>query len=168
MGFLSIIEKIADVIYEDIHTPESFKMGQKFEDYVQQYLFPNNYYDILEKTHSYQANSKAYIEASLNPDFKFRDRYTKREFYVEAKFRTGMYKDKLVWCNETQLTRYHEINRKTPVFLILGDGGKPDWPEYLSLIPMSKAKYTGLFPSYVDRFEIEPEKTVTSKLLWRL
>ena len=166
MGFLDIIGKISDVILDDLLTPESFKMGQKFEEYVEEYLFPGNYYDCLEKTHSYQTNSKNYVEASLNLDFKFRDRYTKKEFYVEAKFRTSVYKNKIVWCNEKQLARYQAVNRQTPVFLMLGDGGKPNWPEYLSLVPLSKAKYTGLFPSYVDQFEIEPEKPVTSKILW--
>ncbi len=166
MGLISLISKIANVISDEIYTPKAFKDGQEFENYVEDYLFPNNYYDLLEKTHSYQTNSYNYVESSLNPDFKFRDRYTQREFYVEAKFRTGLYNNNLVWCTETQLARYHHINRYVSVFLILGAGGKPDWPEYLSLIPMSKAKYTGLFPSYADRFEIEPEKPVTSKMLW--
>ncbi|HTE01715.1 MAG TPA: hypothetical protein VK668_20645 [Mucilaginibacter sp.] len=166
MGLLSILTGIADVISNDINTPESFKQGQKFENYVEEYLFPNSYYDVLEKTHSYQTNSKSYVESSLNPDFKFRDRYTKKEFYVEAKFRTNVYKNKLVWCNDKQLARYQDINKRISVFLILGDGGKADWPEYLSLIPISKAKYTGLFPSFVDQFEIEPEKAITSKILW--
>jgi hypothetical protein len=166
MGLLSIINKIADVISDEINTPESFKKGQKFEDYVEKYLFPHSHFEVIEKTHNYKTNSQGFIEASMNPDFKFRDRYTKKEFYLEAKFRTSMYQGKLVWCNDKQLLRYQTINKHTPVFLILGDGGKPDWPEFLSLIPISKAKYTGLFPYFVDQFEIEPEKPVTSKLLW--
>ncbi len=166
MGILSLVSKIVTVISDEINTPESFKRGQQFEDYVEKYLFPPNYYDLTEKTHNYQTNSKHYVEASLNPDFKFRDRLTKKEFYIEAKFRTNFYKDKLVWCNEKQLARYKYINQNTPVFLLLGDGGKPNWPEYISLIPISKAKYTGLFASFVDQFEIEHEKQVTSKVLW--
>jgi hypothetical protein len=166
MRLFSTLNKIADVISDAINTPESFKMGQEFEDYVEKYLFPKSHYDVLEKTHNYQTNSRNYVEASLNPDFKFRDRYTKKEFYVEAKFRTSIYNNKLVWCNEKQLERYQIINQRLPVFLIIGYGGKADWPEYLSLIPLSKAKYTGLFPSFVDQFEIEHEKAVSSKILW--
>lgn len=120
MRLFSTIAKIAEVISEAINTPESFKMGQEFEDYVQEYLFPNNYYDLLEKTHNYHENSKSYVEASLNPDFKFRDRYTKKEFYVEAKFRTNVYNNKLVWCNDKQLQRYQSINKQTTVFFITG------------------------------------------------
>lgn len=166
MGLFSIISKIADVISDDINTPESFKVGQQFEDYVHKYLFPNTYYDVIEMTHGFQTNRKNYVEASLNPDFKFRDKYTKKEFWVEAKFRTRMYKNKLIWCNEKQLARYQLLNKQIPVFLILGDGGKAAFPDGVSLIPLSKAKYTGLFPSFVDQYAIELEKPVTSKELW--
>jgi hypothetical protein len=166
MGLFSLINKIAEVISDEINTPQSFKDGQRFEDYVEEYLFISKYYDLLEKTHNYQTNSKHYVESSLNPDFMFRDRYTNREFYVEAKFRAHLYNNKLVWCNNEQMQRYQNINKFIPVFLILGDGGKPNWPDYLSLIPLSKAKYTGLFPWFVDQFEIEPERAITSKVLW--
>ena len=166
MSFLSIIRTGLNAMIEEANTPESLKRGLQFEDYVQEYLFPKSYYDVLEKTHNYQTNSKSYVEASLNPDFKLRDRFNKKEFYLEAKFRSGFYDGKLVWCNDKQLQRYQAINKRTPVFLILGDGGKADWPDHLSLIPLSKAKYTGLFPSFVDHFQIEPERPVSSKMLW--
>ena len=166
MRLFSTLNKIADVISDAINTPESFKMGQEFEDYVKEHLFPPNYYNLLEMTHNYHTNHENYIESSLNPDFKFRDRYTKKEFYVEAKFRTNVYQNKLVWCNDKQLQRYQSINKQTPVFLLLGDGGKANWPDGIALIPLSKAKYTGLFTSFVDQFAIEPEKPVTSKILW--
>lgn len=166
MRLLSIIGKIADVISDGINTPESFLRGEDFEKYVEDYLFLKSHYELLEKTHNYQTNSKNYVEASLKPDFKYRDRVTKKEFYVEAKFRTSDYKNKFVWCNEAQLSRYQAINKQNPVFLILGDGGKADWPDNLSLIPISKAKYTGLFPSFVDQFAIVPGLAVSSKVLW--
>jgi hypothetical protein len=166
MRLLSIIGKIVDVVSDEIYTPESFLRGEDFEKYVENYLFPKTYYDLLEKTHNYRINSKNYVEASLKPDFKYRDRLTKKEFYIEAKFRTNDYKNKFVWCNDAQLIRYQVINKITPVFLILGDGGKADWPDNLSLIPLSKAKYTGLFPSFVDQFSIVLELAVSSKVLW--
>jgi hypothetical protein len=116
MRLLSIIGKIADVISDEINTPESFHKGEDFEKYVEQYLFPKSHYDLLEKTHNYQTNSQNYVEASLKPDFKYRDRFTKKEFYVEAKFRTSDYKNKFVWCNDKQLSRYQAINNQTYFF----------------------------------------------------
>ncbi len=165
MGLLSILGKGLKAMIDEATTPESFKIGEKFEDYVRKYLFVDNYYDILERTHNYKTN-KDYVQSSLKPDFTFRDRWTKKEFYVEVKFRTGTYNNKIVWCNEKQLTRYLEYNTERPVFLILGMGDKPDYPEFLSLIPLTQAKYTGLFPSHAEKFEIEIDKPISSKTLW--
>ncbi|MDQ6722780.1 MAG: hypothetical protein M3Z01_00735 [Thermoproteota archaeon] len=166
MGLISILNKGINAMIDEVRTPESFKIGERFEDYVRQFLFINDDYDILERTHNYNSNSKDYVESSLKPDFKFRDRRTKKEFYVEAKFRTSDYKGKIVWCNEKQLFRYREYHKEKPVFLILGMGENPNYPEFLSLISLSQAKYTGLFISVVEKFEIEFDKPVASKTLW--
>ncbi len=165
MGLLSILGKGIKAMIDEATTPESFKMGQKFEDYVREHLFIDKYYDLLEKTHDYNTN-KDYVQSSMKPDFKFRDRLTKKEFYVEAKFRTGLYNNKIVWCNDKQLLRYSEYNREKPVFIIIGMGDEPKHPEFLSLIPLSQAKYTGLFPSHAEKFEIDVKKAVPSKTLW--
>jgi hypothetical protein len=165
MSILSIIAKGIEAMIDEATTPESFKMGEKFENYVRDFLFVDNYYDIVERTHNYKTN-KDYVESSLKPDFTFRDRWAKREFYVEVKFRTGLYKDKISWCNEKQLARYQAFSKTKPSFLILGMGENPKYPEFLSLIPFSEAKYTGLFPSFAEKFAIELDKPVSSKTLW--
>ena len=118
---------------------------------------------LVERTHNYTANHKDYVEASLKPDFTFRDRKTNKEFYVEAKVRSNTMNDKIVWCNQKQLDRYNAYNKQKPVFLILDFGETSD---FLSLIPLNKAKYTGLFPSYAKQFKIEYDKPITSKILW--
>jgi len=166
MGLLSILSKGIQAMIDEATTPESFKIGQKFEDYVREHLFVSNYYDLLERTHDYITN-KDYVGSSLKPDFTFRDRLTKKEFFVEAKFRTGLYNNKIMWCKEKQLTRYLEYNKERPVFLLLGMGEKPEYPEFLALIPLAQARYTGLFPSHAEKFEIELKKAVSSKVLWR-
>ncbi len=165
MGLLSILGKGLQAMINEATTPESFKMGEKFENYVREHLFIKSYYDILERTHDYKTN-KDYVQSSLKPDFTFRDRWTKKEFYIEAKFRTRLYNNKIIWCNDNQLKRYLEYNKEKPVFLILGMGENPNFPEFLSLIPLAQAKYTGLFPSHAEKFEIELDKPVSSKVLW--
>lgn len=168
MGLLSILGKGIQAMVDEAMTPESFKVGQKFEDYVREFIFIDRYYDLLERTHDYNRNSKDYVESSLKPDFKFRDRRNKREFYVEAKFRTGLHKGKIIWCNEKQLQRYNAYNLEVPVFIILGMGEEPDYPEFLSLIPLASAKYTGLFPSVAEKFEIEVDEPIPSGNVWRV
>jgi len=43
---------------------------------------------------------------------------------------------------------------------------RPKKPEFLSLIPLTQAKYTGLFQSHAEKFEIQVGKPIPSKMLW--
>jgi len=167
MSILSSLSKAIRTFVDDRNTPESFKVGEKFENYVRKELFTDELYKLVERTHDYSTNSKDFVEASVKPDFKFYDKAAKREFHVEAKFRSGnLYQGKLEWCKPFQLRRYQEYNKQLPVFLILGIGGRPDSPAALSLIPLSEAKYAALFPKFVEQFNIPLNKAVSSKNLW--
>lgn len=166
MGIFSAISKGFKAVIDDINTPESFKAGQAFEDYVRDKLFTKNYYEMLERTHNYQTN-KDYVKSSLKPDFKFEDKFTKRQFYVEAKFRTKLYQNKVVWCDDFQLARYARFDKESPVFVVLGLGGEPNNPEFLSLLPIFQARYTGLFDSHIEKFEIKASRPVQSTTLWQ-
>jgi hypothetical protein len=150
---------------EEANTPESFKKGEQFEKYVREYLFTEEHYDLIERTHNYTTN-KDYVEASLKPDFKLRDKKNKKEFYLEAKFRSCLYDNKIMWSNDKQLKRYIEISKEKPVFIIIGMGDKPNYPDGLFLLPLEKAKYTGLFINHAEKFEIPFDKSVKSNILW--
>lgn len=49
MGLLSILEKGVKAMLNEALTPESFKVGQNFEEYVREYIFTDDKYDLLEK-----------------------------------------------------------------------------------------------------------------------
>lgn len=166
MGLLSILGNGIKAMLNEAMTPESFKEGQNFENYVREYIFPEHYYDLVERTHDYYSNSRDYVESSLKPDFTFRDRLTKREFYVEAKFRTKMYDGKIIWCNDKQLQRYRQYHKEKPVFIILGMGQDAKNPDSLYLMLLDEAKYKGLFQNYAEQFEIKLDRPVTSRTLW--
>lgn len=160
------LKKTFNSLVDGYNTPESFKIGEQFENYAIKYHFPEDYYQVLERTHDYVGN-KNYVASSLNPDFKFRDRKTKKEFYVEAKFRTSFIKDnKQEWCKPFQLKRYSDVNIKIPVFLLLGLDGCPDMPDLISLMPLPK--YSALYPSVIKKYEIQLDAYVTSGHLWSL
>jgi len=163
MSFISALRSGINGIIDDITTPESFKLGERFEKYVRDVLFPESHYILVERTHNYNTNKKDFVEASLKPDFKFRDKKTNKEFYVEAKVRSNTLDGKIVWCNQKQLDRYNGYNKQKPAFIILDFG---ETSEFLSLIPLSKAKYTGLFPSYAKQFQIDYDIPVKSQTLW--
>jgi hypothetical protein len=168
MGLLNKITKIAKAAYNEASKPESFSKGEEFEDYVRKYIFPNDRYELIHRTHSYNDNKGDYIESTLYPDFLFRCKETGKEFYVEAKFRSGFYDEKVEWTYPKQLKRYHEIDRKKTVFLCLGLHGTPKNPEFVFIIPMKKIKYTGLFNSFLDDYEFYIKKPVFSSYLWKL
>lgn len=165
MKIISALSKGWQAIVDEYSTPESFKIGEQFENYVRNELFVDRYYDIMERTHSYKANQD-YIHSSMKPDFTFWDKWTKKEFYVEVKFRTGLYGNKIVWCNENQLIRYLQYSKQRPMFLALGMGDSSKKPDAVYLIPMQEARYTGLFPSHAQKFAIKANEPISSKVLW--
>ena len=54
MGFLDSLAKAAKVLVDDLNTPESFKIGEKFEKYSREFIFPQNKYKLLKQTHHTQ------------------------------------------------------------------------------------------------------------------
>ncbi len=147
-------------------TPETFRKGEEFEKYVRNNIFTKEHYIIVEKTHQYLQNFEDFIESTRNPDFKLRDKLNNREFYLEAKFRSATYKDKLDWCRSDQLKRYQEFNKVFPVFIIIGLGGSPANPRFLYLIPLVESKYTELYKSALKKFEIPANLPVPTHSLW--
>jgi hypothetical protein len=165
MGLLDSIIKGVKTTIADYKTPDSFKIGQLFEEIVRGGIFPPNYYDLVEKTHDYQSNKSDFVESSKKPDFTFRDRYTKKQFFVEAKFRSTLLNGKIEWSNPAQIKRYQEIQKLLPVFILIGFYAEDDELQVF-LIPLTAIKYTGIYPSFAKRYQIEYYKPITSKKLW--
>ena len=127
--------------------------GSRFESFVSEEIFTDKLFALVEMTRDFDSNSKRFEERSLNPDFLFRDKRTKEEFWIEAKYRTGLFKNEkgqLVCeiCKPWQLDRYKEVERSTgkKVYICLGLGDDPRRPETVHLIPITDA-YPRLFHS---------------------
>jgi hypothetical protein len=155
-----------------IKKPEdtSFEKGAKFEKFIEDKFFPKEHYNLVEKTHSYETNNERYVESSMNPDYQFRDIKEKKTFWVEAKFKSHFTKGKVEWCASiNQLSRYRKSSKKMPLFLILGMGGSPDNPKYVSLIPLTGKflKYRHLYFKEVESHTIDISKHVSSLDLWK-
>lgn len=142
-------------IFEDItgisNRPEI--KGSRFEKFVLDDIFIDKLFDLVEMTRDFNSNSERFEERSMNPDFLFRDKRTKEEFWIEAKYRTGLFKnekgqDVCEICKPEQLNRYKEIEKSTAkkVYICLGLGNDPLFPETIHLIPVKDA-YPQLFPS---------------------
>jgi len=129
--------------------------GGRFESFVSKEIFIDRLFDLVEITRDFKSNSERFEERSMNPDFLFRDKRTKEEFWIEAKYRTGLYKNEkgqfvCEICKPWQLKRYKEVEKSTgkKVYICLGMGDDPRFPETVHLIPVSNA-YPQLFQSRV-------------------
>lgn len=165
---MSRLVRVLKSAFKELVKPESFRKGDDFEDYVREWIFPQEDYDIIHKTHDYSTNSGDYIEDTLEPDFLLRDRSNKKEFYVEAKFRSDYWKGAIEWSYPKQLIRYKAIDKKRPLFIALGVGGEPDSPDEIFVFPVRTTKYPKLFESVLEKFEVEPDEAMLSKYLWKL
>lgn len=67
--------------------PESYEIGELFEEIVREIYFPNDVYKLINKTHNYEQNKRDFVENSLNPDYEFSIIDTNFRFYVECKYR---------------------------------------------------------------------------------
>jgi hypothetical protein len=153
---MSLISRVVKAAWDEVVKPESFVKGDEFEDYVRRFLFPADEYTLLQRTHDYQVNKKDFVESSKEPDFKFRSIKTGREFYIEAKYRSDYFDGGVEWCKPFQLRRYQDIDRDTPVYIVIGIGQAPGDPEKIFLLPLKEIKNPGLFRSFLKCFEIPP------------
>jgi hypothetical protein len=102
------------------------------------------------------------------PDYKFRSKGEGVEFFIEAKFRTRFSAGVLEWCKHFQLKRYQEIDIVVPVLVAIGLGGRPAAPEKVFLVPIQHIKFVKLFPSFLQRYEVQPGQPITESHLKRI
>lgn len=136
--------------------------GSRFESFVSNEIFTDKLFDLVEMTRDFDSNSERFEERSMNPDFLFRDKRTGEEFWVEAKYRNGLFKNKrgqmvCEICKPWQLDRYKEVEKVSgkKVYVCLGIGEDPRYPETVHLIPVSN--------SYPQLFQSKLKET----LIWR-
>lgn len=161
---MNLLQNIRDYV---TGTQRSFREGSRWEKDAKEIIFPENRYDLLHETPSYKQNNGRFIESSLKPDFKFRDRKTKKEFWVECKFRSTLLNGKIEWTDLKQMQRYKTLCAQEPVFICLAFDHEMNDQELYYLIPLQKINYTGLFPSFVHDFEIS-FSPIVSNILWKL
>jgi hypothetical protein len=53
------------------------------------------------------------IESAKDPDFQVKHRNSNHLFWVECKYRSETYQDKVQWCEKYQLERYKEFQEKS-------------------------------------------------------
>ncbi len=142
--------------------------GDDFEQYVKTELFPRESYDILYKTRDYRGNGNDYFTPSRQPDCKYVSKNEGLEFFVETKFRAKFQDQILEWCKFFELKHYQEIDLVIPVLIAIGLGGRPSTPERVFLVPVKHVKFVKLYPSLMQKYEVEPDRPVSERTLKRI
>jgi hypothetical protein len=98
-----------------------------------------------------------YAQSNRNPDFtlKFKMKDVDVDFSVECKYRSDYYKNGVEWCSDKQMEFYKSFahEKKRPVFVVIGLGGKPDSPEELFIVPLSEMKNTFAHKSFLQGYK---------------
>ncbi|HEX9896749.1 MAG TPA: hypothetical protein VGA85_03705 [Dehalococcoidales bacterium] len=154
-------------IQPDTIIPDTFAKGEAFQDYVSEVLFPDDQYELLYKTPDYITNQKRRIKSTMDPDFKFRSRSTGKEFWIEVKYRSQYFDDSISWLNYYQIKRYRELNKETPVYIVIGIGNYPTLPSEIFLIPIGEIRYNykKLFRSFLRKYSVEKKDGVFTPTL---
>ena len=134
-----------DAFFGKVLQSKTQRMGEQFEEFVQGFLFPKKYYEILHQTPDSSANEERYIKSSDKPDYKFRDYSTGKSFWVECKYHTmwrGKFPDQYLtpFLKEYELDRYIKLDKYEPVFIAVGTGGDAYTPTQSYLIPVRYIK----------------------------
>jgi len=165
MNLLFKISVAVQKAMDEFNKPEPYAKGEAFQNYVCHKLFPDSSYELLHRTHGYTVNKERYVGDSRYPDFQFRVKNNKKEFFVEAKYRSTFNQDRVEWCSFNQLRRYQVIDKKTPVIVILGVGEKPSAPSQIFMVAMKDIKYTMLYKSFLKKYELCPAQPVDYRVL---
>lgn len=137
--------------------PDAYRIGKLFEDYALK-IFPEEAFTIVHKTVGAADLNGRYTEDCINPDYKFRDRATGKEFWVECKYRSHRGEHGAIeWTDQEHLQTYKRIRKETgiKVYVLIGLGGRPDDPQELLFFDLDEKGFATLFYSIQDQLRIE-------------
>jgi hypothetical protein len=165
---VNAMAKPAQSAWEASRNPTIFEKGDDFEQYIRYTLLPADAYDLLYKTNDLTESMEDYVTYTKQPDYKFRSKARGIEFFIESKFRARFQDQVLEWCKLFQSKRYQEIDRAAPVVVMAGLGGRPSAPERVFMMPMKHLKFVRLYPGFLQKYEIRPDRSVSEEYLSRI
>ncbi len=138
----------------------SKEIGDTFEYYLKHLFHP------LEFTHEKlppkkEEGERPSKEEKKKPDFKFTHRETEHSFWVEAKYRSEIYKGKLRVCKRYKYDRYKEFQESVnpeKVFIVVGHKVEPYNPETLFIFDIEKMKHPTPYEHMLENRGRNPRK----------
>jgi hypothetical protein len=160
---MNVMARAVRAFLDEIGKPETYVDGDEFENFVRNRLFPAGKFDLVQKTPDFATNKFDFSEVVEEPDFKFRPHEGGREFFVEANFHSGFHEGAVNCCSYHQLKHYHEIDKNTPVYIVIGAGLPAHAPQHLYLVPVKDIKNTTLSVSFLKEYTISASHNVNRK-----
>lgn len=136
------------------------KKGDDFEKFIVQ-KFNKKYFHIKEWAGDKYIDGR-YAQTTLHPDLLMEFHIGERtdEFAVECKWKSNITEKGIVFASKEQYSRYKrfEVERKVPVFIAIGLGGKALMPEKLYIVPLRLLTSNFVFPGTLEKFEKNDKK----------
>ena len=110
-------------------------------------------------------------ESNHYPDLVFRQHFDDQiaDFAIECKWRSDFdYKDSVHWAEKAQLENYKQfsLNHHIPVFLALGIGGDPSFPQEVYIIPLDLIGSTTLTKNGIAQYR-RPDPHLPMRFYWQ-
>ena len=161
LNYNEVIKDVESRITQSSETAETEvidinkKNGDDFEKFVAQ-KFDKRFIKIKEWAGDKYING-TYAETTQQPDLllELSIKNQTTEFAVECKWRSDFYKGGVEVAKPDQYKRYqnYEANKKVPVFIAIGVGGKATNPNQLFLVPLKEIE-SGFIPyAVLKRFQ---------------
>lgn len=133
--------------------------GDEFEKFVCR-SFNTEYFETIHWT-SDKGVDGVYARSNQNPDLVMQLNLNEGSyrFAVECKWRAKLTGDnEIEICRSVQLDRYKTYGKKNrmPVFIALGVGGKPEFPEKLYIIPLRNVMHPVVKSYFLEKYYKEP------------
>jgi len=165
---VNILSRPARSAWEEAKNPLSYGRGDDFQRYIRDVLLPRDAYDLLYKTNDFTEELSDYVTYSKLPEFKFKSKPAGIEIFIDGKFRSKFQDQITEWCKLFQLKRWQEIDHVTPVVVIAGLGGRPSSPGRVFMMPVKHLKFVKLYPGFMQKYEIRPDRAVTESYVRRI
>jgi len=162
---MNVLMKTLKTAWGEPAGAEGFGRGGEFEQYIRAALFPRETYDLLYKTHDYSESLEDYVTYTRQPDYKFKSKTLGMEFFIESKFRAKFQDQVPEWCKLFQLKQWQDIDKVIPVLVAVGLGGRPTAPERVFLMPVKHLKFVKLYPGFMQKYEVRPDRPVSENTL---
>ncbi len=147
--------------YKEQH---SVKSSEELEEETADVFFPDNIYEMLHRTHDFNATQKRFVRSSLNPVFHFEIREeTKMNFWVESEFREiDQFNGFINVFNEEQINRYRSFENSF-LFLCV----KIQREQYYYFIPFNHIKTNDLHFSFLNAYAVSADMAISPESVRR-